>query len=70
MAELLSANRSLAKAYILKEGIKDLWRYTQINAANEFWKSWYRQAKAQNEDTEVQSAAAARLEELEPAEPE
>ena len=44
LAELLSANRSLAKAYILKEGIKDLWRYTQINAANEFWKSWYRQA--------------------------
>lgn len=43
---------------------------TGVEQDTELAKSWYRKAKAQSEDTEVQSAAAARLEELEAAEPE
>lgn len=42
--ELLLANRSLAKVYILKDDLKQLWAYHYRGAALRFWNQWYRRA--------------------------
>ena len=44
LQELLSANRSLAKVYILKDDLKHLWDYHYRGAALRFWNQWYRRA--------------------------
>ena len=44
LQELLSANRNLAKVYILKDELKELWRCTSKEDALLCWKSWYRKA--------------------------
>lgn len=42
--ELLKANRSLAKVYILRDDLKHLWEYVYQGAAERFWKTWYHRA--------------------------
>lgn len=44
LAELLSANRALAKVYILKDDLKHLWDYRYPGAALRFWSQWYGRA--------------------------
>ena len=44
LQELLAANRSLAKVYILKDDLKHLWDYHYHGAALRFWNQWYRRA--------------------------
>lgn len=39
--DLLQANKSLMKVYVLKEDLKRLWEYRYPKAANRFWKGWY-----------------------------
>ncbi len=46
LRELLRANRSLFIAYVLKEDLKQLWRYRAPWAARRFWDAWYRRALA------------------------
>ena len=46
LRELLDANRSLMKAYVLKDDLKRLWEYRHTGYATAFWKSWYRRAVA------------------------
>ena len=42
--ELLAANRALFIAYVLKDDLKQLWRYRAPAAARRFWQHWYRRA--------------------------
>ncbi len=42
--DLLQANRSLMKVYVLKEDLKRLWDYRYPKAARRFWKGWYSRA--------------------------
>ena len=44
LAELLTANQALATVYILKEDLKELWRYVRRPAALNFWKNWHGRA--------------------------
>jgi transposase len=44
LAELLKANQALATVYILKDDLKQLWRYKREYAARSFWESWYQRA--------------------------
>jgi transposase len=44
LAELLQANRALAKVYILKEDLKTLWDYRHVGYAWRFWLDWYNRA--------------------------
>lgn len=44
LAELLAANQALASVYILKEDLKELWRYVRRPAALSFWKNWHARA--------------------------
>lgn len=44
LEELLSANKRLAKVYLLKEDLKQLWGFTDIDKAAAFWKDWYHRA--------------------------
>lgn len=44
LQELLSANRKLAKVYILKDDLKHLWDFHYSGAAIRFWDQWYRRA--------------------------
>jgi len=44
LAELLAANKPLAKAHILKEDLAQLWQYSYEGAADNFWKDWYKRA--------------------------
>jgi len=44
LQELLAANRTLAKVYILKDDLKHLWDYRYQGAAVRFWQQWYRRA--------------------------
>lgn len=44
LQELLSANRKLAKVYILKDELKGLWKCTTKKDALSRWRSWYRKA--------------------------
>jgi transposase len=42
--ELLAANRSLMKAYVLKDDLKRLWDYRHTGYARRFWDGWYARA--------------------------
>lgn len=44
LEELLAANHSLFVVYVLRDALKQLWRYRQRNRAAEAWRSWYRKA--------------------------
>jgi len=44
LAELLKANRSLLKVYVLKDDLKELWDYRHIGYATRFWQQWYQRA--------------------------
>jgi transposase len=44
LQELLAANRTLAKVYILKDDLKHLWEYRYPTAALRFWNGWYSRA--------------------------
>jgi len=46
LKELLKANRSLFIVYVLKDDLKQLWRFRYRAAARRFWKQWYRWAKS------------------------
>lgn len=42
--ELLAANRSLFVVYVLRDALKELWRYRHAGHAQRAWQSWYRKA--------------------------
>ena len=42
--ELLAANRALMTAYVLKDDLKQLWRYRSETWAKKAWQSWKRRA--------------------------
>lgn len=42
--ELLAANRALLTVYLLKDDLKQLWRYRSEAWARKFWKGWKRRA--------------------------
>lgn len=46
LRELLRANRALFIAYVLKDDLKQLWRFRYPGAARRFWRHWYRRAMA------------------------
>lgn len=41
LQELLAANRRLWVVYVLKDALKDLWRYKYRGAAERAWQAWY-----------------------------
>jgi len=44
LAELLKTNRPLFVVYVLKEDLKQLWRFSYPKAARRFFDEWYRRA--------------------------
>lgn len=44
LQELLEANRNLLTVYLLKEDLKQLWRFTNMEEAELFWDQWCRRA--------------------------
>jgi len=44
LQELLAANRSLAKAYIMKDDLKQLWSFRNEDAAALQWRQWHQRA--------------------------
>jgi transposase len=46
LRELLQANRALFTVYVLKDDLKQLWRFRYPAAARRFWHHWYRRALA------------------------
>lgn len=44
LRELLAANHALFVVYVLKDDLKQLWRYRYSAAAYRFWRQWYRRA--------------------------
>ncbi len=44
LRELLAANRSLFVVYVLRDALKELWRYRHAGYAAQAWRSWYRKA--------------------------
>ena len=42
--ELLAANHALFVVYVLRDALKDLWRYRRPGFAARAWRSWYRKA--------------------------
>jgi transposase len=44
LEELLEANRGLFIVYVMRDALKDLWRYRHLGYALRAWKSWYRKA--------------------------
>jgi len=44
LQELLEANRNLMTVYVLKEDLKQLWRFHCVEEATLFWEHWYRRA--------------------------
>lgn len=46
LRELLAANRSLFIVYVLKDDLKQLWRYRYAGSARRFWREWHRRAMA------------------------
>ena len=46
LRELLKANRALFVVYVLKDDLKQLWRFRYPAAARRFWRAWYRRARA------------------------
>jgi transposase len=41
LQEVLAANRHLWVVYVLKDALKQLWRYTYVGAATRAWREWY-----------------------------
>ena len=46
LRELLQANRALFIVYVLKDDLKQLWRFRYPAVAWRFWRQWYRRALA------------------------
>lgn len=46
LRELLAVNRALFITYVLKDDLKQLWRFRYPKAARRFWRAWYRRAVA------------------------
>jgi transposase len=46
LREVLRVNRALFVVYVLKDDLKQLWRYRYPAAARRFWTQWYRRALA------------------------
>jgi transposase len=46
LRELLRANKALFIVYVLKDDLKQLWRFRYPAAARRFWRAWYRRALA------------------------
>jgi transposase len=44
LRELLAANSALMTVYVLKDDLKQLWRYRHAGYAKAFWQGWYRRA--------------------------
>jgi transposase len=44
LKELLTANKSLATVYVLKDDLKHLWEYRDPATALQFWHQWYHRA--------------------------
>ena len=44
LQELLAANHALFVVYVLRDALKDLWRYRHTGYAARAWRSWYRKA--------------------------
>jgi transposase len=44
LKELLATNRRLLVVYVLKDDLKELWRYRHVGYALRFWRQWYRRA--------------------------
>lgn len=44
LSELLAENKSIAKAYIMRDELKQIWRATSTNEATQRWNAWYRKA--------------------------
>lgn len=44
LRELLDANKKLMTVYLLKDDLKQLWKYRYSAAALRFWKDWYNRA--------------------------
>lgn len=45
LKELLAANRSLFVVHVLRDALKDLWRYRHAGYAERAWRSWYAKAR-------------------------
>lgn len=41
LQEVLAANRHLWVVYVLKDALKELWRYKYVGAATRAWEDWY-----------------------------
>lgn len=59
LKELLAANRSLFVVHVLRDALKDLWRYRHPGYAERAWRSWY--AKARRSRIEPLKRFAAKL---------
>jgi len=44
LQELLEANRNLLTVYLLKDDLKQLWRFGRVEDSFAFWKQWYQRA--------------------------
>jgi transposase len=44
LEELLAANHELFVVYVLRDALKELWRYRHAGYAARAWRSWYRKA--------------------------
>lgn len=44
LGELLAANAALMTVYVMKDDLKELWRYRHPGYAKTFWQGWYRRA--------------------------
>lgn len=44
LQELLEANKNLLTVYLLKEDLKQLWRFKRTDEAELFWEHWHRRA--------------------------
>lgn len=44
LEELLAANHALFVVYVLRDALKELWRYRHVGYAARAWQSWYRKA--------------------------
>jgi transposase len=56
LKELLEANRALMVAYVLKDDLKQLWRFRYPAAARRFWRHWCRRARASGMPTLISFA--------------
>lgn len=44
LQELLDANHNLFTVYLLKDDLKQLWRFNRVEEAKPFWEQWYQRA--------------------------